>query len=256
MNDHGLAGRTALVTGASRGIGAAITERFAACGVKVAALDVDDVVTPHLYASSLIRRIRGSVNSREDVRSAIEDATRGSRPLDIVVCNAGFLRYQPFLELDDETWQRHVDVDLTGVFITAQEAARTMTARPTGRRNGSSIIVVTSISAEMPSVSQGHYAAVKAGAQMLAKAMAWELGPYGIRVNSVGPGWVETRLTSDYLAEPNMRTQVEATIPLGRVGQPEDIANAVAFLTSDEAEYITGAHIRIDGGLILGKDKT
>ncbi len=254
MTEPILEGRTAVVTGGSRGIGLAVAESLAQAGARVVVLDLDR--PDEKVTTSDIHFVEGSVTDEVDVRQAIAVATEGTNLLDIMVCNAGFLKYESFTELSRETWQSHVDVDLTGVFVSAQEAARAMRPASGERKSTASIVVVTSISAEMPSRTQGHYASVKAGAQMLSQAMAWELGEHGIRVNSVGPGWVETRLTSDYLTDHRSRCEIEATIPLGRVGQPADIANAVLFLASDKSSYVTGAHLRVDGGLIIGKDKT
>jgi NAD(P)-dependent dehydrogenase (short-subunit alcohol dehydrogenase family) len=239
--------KVALVTGASRGIGAGITQRLLRDGYAVVGVDLDP---PDFEPTGLFTFLQGSVSRRETAEQAVRSAIADFGRLDLTVCNAGYLQYQPFLDLADEVWQRHVDVDLTGVFLTAQVSARAM-----AQQGGGVILVVTSVSAESPSRTQGHYCSVKAGAQMLALSMAWELGPMGIRVNSIGPGWVDTRLTSDYLSTPALRAEVERGIPLGRVGTAEDIASTVAFLASDEASYITGAHVRIDGGLIIGKDK-
>jgi len=184
----------------------------------------------------------------EDAFASIAEAIG---PVSLVVCNAGYLRYQPFTELSQEDWDRTIAVDLTGVFIAAQLGARQMIdAELRG-----SIIIMGSISGELPSRTQGHYSSAKAGAGTLARSLAWELGASGIRVNSISPGWVDTALTADYLADPASRREVEDTIPLGRVGTPDDIADLVSFLASPRASYITGTSIRIDGGLIAGKDK-
>lgn len=256
MTEQRLSGRTAVVTGGARGIGRAIAELFAEHGARVVVLDIDPLDAETGHPSGSLLAVNGSVTSRESVHAAVQLAVQNTGRLDIMVCNAGVLHYEPFVSLSSEVWQSHLDVDLTGVYLAAQEAAISMSAIPRSGSDTSSIIVVTSISAEMPSKTQSHYAAAKAGAQMLSQALAWELGDQGIRVNSIGPGWVETRLTEDYLSAELIRADVEATIPLGRVGQPADVANAALFLASDESSYVTGAHIRIDGGLIIGKDKT
>lgn len=237
----------AVVTGAAQGIGAAVSQRLLAEGYTVVSADVEAGREPFGPGEHLRHC---DVTAREQVH----DALRYARELGVVrvaVCCAGYLDYQPVLDLADETWQRTIDVDLTGVFRTAQEAARLM--RDDG---GGSIVVITSISAELPSRTQGHYAAAKAGAAMLVQAMAWELAEYRIRVNAVAPGWVETRMTADYLSDPQLRGAVERTIPLGRVAQPSDIAAAVSLLCDQRASYITGVSLRVDGGLIIGQDKT
>lgn len=241
--------RGVLVTGGARGIGKAVVEMFLADGAYVVSLDVHYDEDPG--RDERLVNLVGSVTDRARVQEAAHLVLQGAETLDVTVCCAGIVRYVPILELDDDTWQQHLDVDLTGTFVTAQTAARLMKDQ-----GGGSIIVITSISAERPSRAQGHYAAAKAGAQMLADAMAWELAEFRIRVNTVGPGWVETALTADYLGDPQLRKEVEATVPLGRVAQPRDIAEAVRYLTSEAASYVTGAHLRVDGGLIIGKDKT
>jgi 3-oxoacyl-[acyl-carrier protein] reductase len=241
-------GKTALITGGARGIGRGIAEAFRREGANVATLDLERGAEPLDGVLELV----GSAALRPDVEAAVAMTVARYGSLDVTVCNAGTLRYVPFLELDDATWQAHVDVILTGTFVTAQVAARAMVSGGAG----GSIIVMTSNVAVVPAKTQGHYSAVKAGAQMLAKAMAWELAECGVRVNAIAPGWVETRFTADYLAEPESRAAVERTIPLGRVGQPRDIADAAVYLASDESSYVTGAVLTIDGGGLLGRDKT
>lgn len=192
------------------------------------------------------------VANRQSVETGFDRAEATFGEVQVAVANAGVLTFAPFLDLSVEEWQRHVDVDFSGVFHTAQTAARRMAAR----QQPGSVIVVTSVSAEVPSCTQGHYCAVKAGALMLVRAMAWELADRRIRVNSIAPGWIDTRLGTGYLDVPERREEVIATIPLGRVGRPSDVGSAAVFLASDEASYITGAHLRVDGGLAIGSDKT
>lgn len=250
-----LAGKHAVVTGGGRGIGRGIVLALAAAGARVTVADRDaraaEGVAEELPAG-LGLAVEMDVADRASVETGIELAERTLGDVDIAVANAGVLRFAPFLELTAAEWQRTIDVDLSGVFHTAQAAAQRMAA---GRRPGS-VIVVTSVSAEVPSRTQGHYCAAKAGALMLVRAMAWELADIGIRVNSIGPGWIETRLGAGYLDVPERRAEVIATIPIGRVGQPADVGSAAVFLASDAASYITGAHLRVDGGLAIGSDKT
>jgi NAD(P)-dependent dehydrogenase (short-subunit alcohol dehydrogenase family) len=243
-----LNGLAALVTGGAHGIGRGIAEAYLREGARVVTLDPE----PPDDSLEGVLEVTGSAARRADVEAAVAASIERFGGLDVVVCNAGVLRYVPILELDDATWQAHVDVILTGTFLTAQVGARAMVTAGTG----GSIIVMTSTVADVPAKAQGHYSAVKAGAQMLAKAMAWELGESGIRVNAIAPGWVETRFTADYLADSSSRAAVERTIPLGRVAQPQDIANAAVYLASDESSYVTGAVLKVDGGVVLGRDKT
>ncbi len=249
-----LSEKHALVTGGGRGIGRGIAMALAKAGARVTVADRDlpeaRAVTFELPAGTGYA-MQMDVADRASVEAGVEASEVAFGPLDIVVANAGILTFAPFLELSAADWQRHIDVDFTGVFHTAQVTARRMA----GRRPGS-LIVITSVSADVPSRTQGHYCAAKAGALMLVRAMAWELAELGIRVNSIGPGWIDTRLATGFLDIPERRSEVVATIPIGRVGQPQDVASAAVFLASDEASYITGAHLRVDGGLAIGSDKT
>jgi NAD(P)-dependent dehydrogenase (short-subunit alcohol dehydrogenase family) len=242
-----LEGKVALVTGAARGIGRGIAEAFQREGARVATLDLEALERPLEGALELT----GSVASRADVEAAVAACVEQLGGLDVAVCNAGVLRYAPFLELDDATWQAHLDVIMTGTFLTAQVAARAM-----AQSGGGSIVVITSTVADVPAKTQGHYCAAKAGAEMLSKSMAWELADRCIRVNAIAPGWVDTRITADYLGKADARAAVERTIPLGRVALPGDVAAAAVFLASDESSYVTGTSIKVDGGVVLGRDKT
>ena len=250
-----LSDKHALVTGGGRGIGRGIALALAGAGARVTVADCDAPVAAEVVAelpSGCGFALEMDVADRASVDAGFERAQAALGPVDIAVANAGVLTFAPFLELTVAEWQRTLDVDFTGVFHTAQAAARRMAE---AQRPGS-IIVVTSVSADVPSRTQGHYCAAKAGALMLVRAMAWELADRGIRVNSIGPGWIDTRLATGYLDVPERRAEVIATIPIGRVGQPADVGSAAVFLAGDAASYVTGAHLRIDGGLAIGSDKT
>jgi NAD(P)-dependent dehydrogenase (short-subunit alcohol dehydrogenase family) len=250
-----LEGKHSVVTGGARGIGLGIAQAMAEAGARVTIADRDADV-----AQSAARELPAgagaavtmNVADRASVEAGLDRAEAEFGPVDIVVANAGVLKYAPFLELSTADWQVHLDVDFTGVFHAAQATAQ----RLVRRGSPGSVIVVTSVSAEVPSRTQGHYCAAKAGALMLVRAMAWELADRGIRVNSIGPGWIDTRLGAGYLDVPQRRAEVIATIPIGRVGLPRDVGAAAVFLAGDEASYVTGAHLRVDGGLAIGSDKT
>lgn len=254
MPAFSLHGKHAFVTGGGRGIGRGIALAVAQAGARVTVADRDfDVATTVAgeIPADCGFALEMNVADRGSVEAAFDAAEETVGPLDIVVANAGVLTYAPFLELSPQEWQRHIDIDFTGVFHTAQAAAQRMVARG----QCGCIIVVTSVSAEVPSRTQGHYCAAKAGALMLVRAMAWELSGRGIRVNSIAPGWIDTRLGNGYLDVPERRAEVIATIPIGRVGEPSDVGSAAILLASDEASYVTGAHLRVDGGLAIGSDK-
>jgi NAD(P)-dependent dehydrogenase (short-subunit alcohol dehydrogenase family) len=246
-----LARRVALVTGARQGIGAAITDRLLADGAQVVAVDINEIPVGKWSAETAggaLVPIVADVSSREAVNAAVDGALGHFGHLDIAVCNAGLFQPVPFLDADDGIWSRHLAVNLTGVFLTAQAAARAMVASG----HGGAIVVVTSISAESPSAGTAPYVAAKGGARMLAEAMAWELGRYGIRVNCVAPGIVDTPLNADYLVDDEARSRAAAMVPLGRVAEPVDIADVVAFLASSSSRYVTGVTVRTDGGMRLG----
>jgi NAD(P)-dependent dehydrogenase (short-subunit alcohol dehydrogenase family) len=250
-----LFGKHALITGGGRGIGRGIALAMAEAGAKVTIADRDTDVaedTAREMPAGSGYAVTMDVADRPSVEAGLDRAEATFGPVDIVVANAGMLKFAPFLELSTADWQTHIDVDFTGVFHAAQATAQRLARRD---RPGS-IIVITSVSAEVPSRTQGHYCAAKAGALMLVRAMAWELAERGIRVNSIGPGWIDTRLGTGYLDVPERRAEVIATIPLGRVGLPRDVGAAAVFLAGDDASYVTGAHLRIDGGLAIGSDKT
>jgi len=241
----------AAVTGAAQGIGAAVVRRLLDDGARVIALDRNPLPAgawQREVEEGTVLPVLADVTAAQDVRAAIRAGRERFGRMDIAVCNAGVFEPVPFLDADLATWNRHLAVNLTGVFITAQAAAREMVAAG----SGGSIVVVTSISAESPSAGTAPYVASKGGARMLAEAMAWELGALGIRVNCVAPGIVDTPLNADYLVDDSARREVGAQLPLGRVAQPGDIASVVAFLASDDAGYVTGVTVRADGGKILG----
>jgi NAD(P)-dependent dehydrogenase (short-subunit alcohol dehydrogenase family) len=255
MMDGQLAGKHALITGGGRGIGRGIALAMAEAGAKVSIADRDADVAEQtardLPAGTAVA-VAMDVADRASVEAGFDRAEAAFGLVDITVANAGILKFAPFLELTTADWQQHLDVDFTGVFHAAQATAQRLVQR--GRTG--SVIVVTSVSAEVPSRTQGHYCAAKAGALMLVRAMAWELADRGIRVNSIGPGWIDTRLGAGYLDVPERRAEVIATIPIGRVGLPRDVGAAAVFLAGDNASYVTGAHLRVDGGLAIGSDKT
>jgi NAD(P)-dependent dehydrogenase (short-subunit alcohol dehydrogenase family) len=239
---QGLTGKRVVVTGGTSGIGEATSRRFLDEGARVAALAVgaDEVAT----AAERIPGIEALLCDVADA-AAVEDAfTRIDELLggiDVLVANAGISIRKPFLEIDPADWKRVLDVNLTGVFHCAQQAARRMTA------GGGGVILMTASTNGLT----GHeyyadYNASKAGVILLARTMARELAP-SVRVNAVCPGYVLTPMQeAEYT--PEMLEKVNATIPLGRHARPDEIAALYAFLASDEGAYFTGAVISIDGG--------
>jgi NAD(P)-dependent dehydrogenase (short-subunit alcohol dehydrogenase family) len=245
-----------LVTGAGRGIGAAIARVFGERGWLVLVNDLDEERTQATVdavraAGGRAEPVAGDVGDRAAAEAVVARAIAAAGRLDALVSNAGINPVASFLELEQETWERMQRVNEWALFHCGQPAARHMV-----ERGGGSIVVVSSPAAEETYVGQTHYAAAKAGLAMLAYGMAWELGPLGVRTNLVAPGWIETELNREYLwSEPDLRERVVRQIPLRRTGTPDDVAKAVAWLCSEEAAYVNGASLRVDGGLVVGRVK-
>ncbi len=235
-----LANKTALVTGGSRGIGLAVVRVLASAGAHVWIIDRDEPEDPQASA----RFVRGEVSDR----ASLETAFAQCGPIDIVVANAGIARHAPFTETDDTIWRDVLTTNLTGAFLTVQLAAREMK-----RRRAGSIVITASTNSYDGEADLTAYNVTKAGLLGLLHTAANELGPFGIRVNAVCPGFIRTRLTADGFANPDIVREYFRQIPLGRGGEPEEIANAVAFLASGMASYITGAALVVDGGQMATK---
>lgn len=242
-------GKAALVTGAGGGIGGAGAEGLAREGASVFCTDIDGAA-----AEATAGRIRAAggraaaqaldVRDRAAVDATIDAVVREFGRLDILVECAGISHRKNFLDLDLETWDRIIAVNLTGMFHLGQAAARQM-ARQGG---GGSIINVTSQLAEVARPERAAYVASKGGARSLTHAMAVDLAAHGIRVNAIAPGPALTGLTRASYSDPEARRATEALIPLGRLGQPDDLVGAVLFLASDESRWATGSTVTVDGG--------
>jgi NAD(P)-dependent dehydrogenase (short-subunit alcohol dehydrogenase family) len=245
-----------LVTGAGRGIGRGIALAFAEQRAHVL---VNDLTEDHARETVEAVRAAGAVADaapadvadRAAVQAMVAVALERHGKIDALVNNAGINVVAPFLDLSDDVWERTQRIHHWGFFYCAQEVARGMAARGSG-----SIVVISSPAAEETYEGQTHYAAAKAGLQMLAFGLAWELGGSGVRTNVVSPGWIETELNREYLwSEPDLRERVVRQIPLGRTGSPEDVARAVVWLCTDDAAYVNGTVLRVDGGLLVGRLK-
>ena len=239
---EGLTGKRVVVTGGTSGIGEATSRRFLDEGARVVALAVGEE-----EIATAAERIPGLEALRCDVADAAAVAAAFARidellgGVDVLVANAGISIRKPFLEIDPADWQRVLDVNLTGVFHCAQQAARRMTTA-----GGGVILMTASTNGLTGHEYYADYNASKAGVILLARTMARELAPV-VRVNAVCPGYVLTPMQeAEY--SPEMLEQVNATIPLGRHARPDEIAALYAFLASDEGAYVTGATISIDGG--------
>ena len=245
-----LKGKVALVTGASRGIGRGIAEVFAEEGADVAVNFVASAKPAEEVAEwvrSKGRRaitVKADVAKRGEVEPMIEKVWKELGPIDILVNNAGIETIVPFLELTDEQWTRLVDVNLRGAWLCSQVFCRRAIAE--GRKG--SIVHIGSIQAAKVLPGRTHYAPTKLGLEALTRNMSAEVTPQGIRVNCVHPGLIDTDMTAWVMKSPDILPNVLAQISLGRAGEPREIGTVTAFFASDEASYLTGQSIHVDGG--------
>ena len=240
---RGLEGKRVVVTGGTSGIGEATSRRFLAEGAHVVALAFgeEEVATAPERIPGLSEALRVDVADASQVAAAFARVDEVLGGIDVLVANAGISIRKPFLEIEEADWQRVLDVNLTGVFHCAQQAARRMHAA-----DGGVILMTASTNGLTGHENYADYNASKAGVILLARTMALELAPK-VRVNAVCPGYVLTPMQeAEY--SPAMLAAVNASIPLGRHAAPEEIASLYAFLASDEGAYFTGAVISIDGG--------
>jgi NAD(P)-dependent dehydrogenase (short-subunit alcohol dehydrogenase family) len=233
--------RLVAVTGAARGLGKAIAAAAIAQGDSVALIDHDDEV---LATASTIGG-NGYVASVSD-QTAIENVLDDLGTPDLWVNNAGIVRFGPLLTLELEDWRSVIDVNLDGVFACGQAVARRMAERGSG-----AIVNVTSMNGVAPGPNAGAYGSAKAAVALLTQQMALEWGPLGIRVNAVAPGLIDAGMSEPIYADAEIRAARESRVPLGRLGQADDIAEAVLFLGSDKASYITGQNLIVDGGVTM-----
>ena len=212
---------------------------------------VDETVRALAAGGGAVEGITGDISRRQDVRRAVERCVERFGGLNVLVANAGLTAVQPLLDIDDASWRRVLDVNLTGTFLCIQEAARVM-----ARSGGGAVVVTASTNAFWVEANLAAYNASKGGVVALVRTAALDLASYGIRVNAVAPGVVRTRLAAFVTEDPVAAADYLKRIPLNRFAEPGDVADAVLFLASKEAAYITGQTLVLDGGLTLGLPAT
>jgi 3-oxoacyl-[acyl-carrier protein] reductase len=242
-------GRIALVTGASRGIGAAIARRLGAEGATVLAAarsaeGLERVVSEIVAGAGRAEAVQLDVSDAASIESAVKESLASHGQIDVLVNNAGITEDNLVLRMSREAWDRVLTTNLTGAFLLTQAVVKSMVRRRYGR-----IVNVTSIVGLMGNAGQANYAAAKAGLVGLTKSVARELGSRNVTCNAVAPGFIETAMTDRMTEE--ARAALTGQIPLQRLGRPEDVANAVAYLASEEAGYVTGTVLNVSGGLYM-----
>ncbi len=255
-----LEGQRALVTGASSGIGAAVAKEMGRAGAAVvvnyvtgpdaAAAVVEEIVA----AGGRAIAVKADVANEAEVVAMFAAARAELGGIDILVNNAGLQKDAAFHEMSLAAWQKVIDVNLTGQFLCAREAAREFIARGVDESRSSAagkILCISSVHDVIPWAGHANYAASKGGVSMLMKTMAQELAPYRIRVNSVSPGAIKTAINRSAWETPEKEHELLKFIPYGRVGEPEDIARVAVWMGSDESDYVNGATLYVDGGMVL-----
>jgi glucose 1-dehydrogenase len=243
--------KVALVTGANSGIGQAIATRFAAEGAHVAVNHLpgghraEDAAAEIAAFGTAGMAVSGDVSKREDVERMVAEVVRRFGRLDIAVNNAGIEIKKPFLEVTDEEWNRVISVNLFGVFLVSQIAARQMAKQGQGGK----LVNVSSVHEDIPFPEYTAYCAAKGGVRMLMRNLAMELAPFKINVNNIAPGAIATPINQAVLDDPVASKNAVSEIPWGRFGKPEEVAAVAVFLASDEASYVTGSTYYVDGGL-------
>ena len=246
-----LAGKTALVTGGSRGIGRAIVWALAREGAKVAFIynssstAADELVKELELDQHEAMAIQCDVRSKESVDQVVESVIEKWEKIDILVNNAGIIKDGLLATMTADQWQDVIDTNLTSVFNFCQAVTRPMMSARYGR-----IVNMSSVAASVSNPGQSNYAASKGGIEGFTKCIATELARRGITANAVAPGFIQTDMTQAVVNAAG--DQIKKSIPVRRLGQPDDIANAVVFLASDDASYVTGQVLKVDGGLTLG----
>ena len=244
-----LTDKVAIVTGASRGIGEAIAKQLSSCGAKIIliARNSDQLVAVKetiISNGGIAESIAGDVSNLNSISEIVTNTIDKWDRIDILVNNAGIARDNIIMRMKEDDWDSVMNINLKGCFNGIKSVARPMIKNKAGR-----IINITSVIGQIGNAGQSNYTASKAGVMGLTKSIAKELGSRNITVNAVAPGYITTDMTNELNDE--VKEQLKSSIPLGRLGTPDDVANLVCFLASDEAGYITGQTFNVDGGMVM-----
>jgi glucose 1-dehydrogenase len=255
-----LTGQKALVTGANSGIGAGIARALAAAGADVVVNyvrrpeDAERLVTELRASGVSAMALRADVTREAEVQAMFRDMIAAWGTMDILVSNAGLQRDAALVDMTLEQWNTVLGVNLTGTFLCVREAAREMIRRgprPAVSQATGKIICISSVHERIPWAGHVNYAASKGGMMLFMQSVAQELAPHRIRVNSIGPGAIQTRINTAVWSTPEALKSLLTMIPYGRIGQPADIGRVAAWLASDDADYIHGQTVFVDGGMTL-----
>jgi NAD(P)-dependent dehydrogenase (short-subunit alcohol dehydrogenase family) len=253
-----LKGKVAIVTGAGKGMGAADSIKLAGAGAKVVLADVD--LAACQFVADEIKKLRGEalvvkcdVSQKVDVDNVVVETLKKFGKIDILVNNAGIFPFEPFLQMPEANFMKVININLKGYFLMAQACASVMQKnQPNEKGQRGSIVNIASVAAIIGFAGLSHYCASKGGIVAMSKAIALELAPMGIRINTIDPGAIDTPGASTMKMSEQDRAAMLAPIPMKRQGRPEEIANAVLFLASDESSYMTGSTMVVDGGWVAG----
>lgn len=247
-----LRGRVAIVTGGSRGIGRAVVELFAELGAHIVVNYHQDPQAAEATVSAAREKGVEAISIKADVADVIDaqrliDLTKERfKRIDLLVCNAGIWEGDPVDKITDAMWDRTIDINLKGTWSVCRAAVSQMKEQRSGK-----IVIVTSTAGQRGEANYSNYAASKGGQIAFTKSLAAELGEWGINVNAVAPGWVDTEMTREALGDTGQRAEIARSIPVGSVATPEEIAGPIAFLCSDWARHISGEVLNVNGGSVL-----